>query len=200
MPTVEDGFAAIDAANADDPHGKELDHAERAVGWVRRLRPDADDALLLAARGHHVRRWEIPRSDEPAGRPGYLRWKRRLQQHHAAVLGRVLGDAGFDAGVIERVQQLVRKERLRTDPDVRSLEDALALVFLETQLDDLSGKLDDDHMVDVLAKTIRKMTPAGVAAALALPVSEDGGRLLASAGERAAAVEAGGAEGEHGAV
>ena len=49
MPTVEEGFAAIDAANADDPHGKELDHAERAVGWVRRLRPDASDALLLAA-------------------------------------------------------------------------------------------------------------------------------------------------------
>ena len=200
MPTVEEGFAAIDAANADDPHGKELDHAERAVGWVRRLRPDASDALLLAARGHHVRRWEIPRTEEPAGRQGYLRWKRRLQQHHADVLGRVLGDAGFAPALVARVQQIVRKERLRSDPDVQALEDALALVFLETQLDDLAGRLDDDHMVDVLAKTIRKMTPAGVAAAVALPVSDDGGRLLRLAGERAAAVPASTPEGEDGAV
>ena len=198
MPTVEDGFAAIDAANADDPHGKELDHAARAVAWVRRLRPDASDALLLAARAHHVRRWEIPRSEEPEGRQGYLRWKRRLQQHHAEVVGRVLD--GFDPALVERVQSLVRKERLRTDPEVQALEDALALVFLETQLDELADRLDDDHMVDVLAKTMRKMTPAGLAAAAAIPVSERGARLLASAGERAAAVERRPPEGEHGPV
>jgi hypothetical protein len=200
VPTLHDGFAAIDAANADDPHGKELDHAERAVGWVRRLRPDASEALLLAARAHHVRRWEIPRSDEPPGRPGYLRWKRRLQQHHAAVAAEVLGAAGFDDATVARVQQLVRKERLRSDPDVQALEDALALVFLETQLAELTAKLDEDLMVDVLAKTMRKMTPAGIEAAAALPLGPDGGRLLALAGERAAAVEVRPAEGEDGAV
>ena len=152
-------FAAIDRENADDPHGKELDHAERAVAWIRKLRPDAPEELLLAARGHHVRRWEIPRSEEPDGRPGYLRWKRRLQQHHADVLGRVL--EGYDDAAVERVQSIVQKERLKSDPDARSLEDALALVFLETQLAELGEKLDDDHMVDVLAKTLRKMSPDG---------------------------------------
>jgi hypothetical protein len=172
---LDAAFAAIDAENADDPHGKELDHAERAVGWVRRLRPDAPAELLLAARGHHVRRWEIPRAEEPAGRAGYLRWKRRLQQHHADVLGRVLDGSGFD---VERVQAIVRKERLKTDADVQSLEDALALVFLETQLAELDAKLDDEHMVDVLAKTLRKMTPDGRAAAAALPYDEHGLELV----------------------
>jgi hypothetical protein len=148
------------------------------VEWIRRLRPDAPDELLLAARGHHVRRWEIPRAAEPAGRPGYLRWKRRLQQHHADVLGRVLDGSGFD---VERVQALVRKERLKSDPDVRSLEDAVALVFLQTQLGELSDKLDDDHMVDVLAKTLRKMTPDGRAAAAALAYDEHGRALVARA-------------------
>jgi hypothetical protein len=173
--TLDEAFAAIDAENAGDPHGKELDHAERAVGWIRRLRPDASDELLLAARGHHVRRWEIPRSDEPDGRPGYLRWKRRLQQHHADVLGRVLDGSGFD---VERVQAIVKKERLKSDHDVQSLEDALALVFLETQLGELNEKLDDDHMVDVLAKTLRKMTPDGQAAAASLAYDEHGADLV----------------------
>jgi hypothetical protein len=161
-PDLQQAFDAIDAENAGDPNGKELDHSERAVRWVRTLRPDASDELLLAARAHHVRRWEIPRSDEPDGRAGYLRWKRRLQQHHAEVVGRVLSDSGFD---VARVQSLVKKERLMTDPDAQSLEDALALVFLETQLAELDEKLDEDHMVDVLAKTLWKMTPAGRAAA-----------------------------------
>ena len=173
---LQAAFAAIDAENAEDPNGKELDHAERAVRWVRTLRPDASDELLLAARAHHVRRWEIPRADEPAGRAGYLRWKRRLQQHHADVVGRVLSGTGFD---VERVQSLVKKERLKSDADVQSLEDALALVFLETQLDELTDKLDDDdHMVDVLAKTLRKMTPAGREAAGRLTYDERGAALV----------------------
>ena len=179
---LDDALAAIDAENADDPKGKELDHAERAVAWIQRLRPDASPELLLAARGHHVRRWEIPRTDEPEGRAGYLRWKRRLQQHHAEVLGRVLDGSGFD---VERVQAIVRKERLKTDPDVQSLEDALALVFLETQLAELGEKLDDDdHLVEVLAKTLRKMTPDGRAAAASLAYDEHGRTLVARAVER----------------
>jgi len=169
---LEEAFAAIDAENAGDPHGKELAHAERAVEWIRRLRPDAPEALLLAARGHHVRRWEIPRSEEPAGRAGYLRWKRRLQQHHAEVLGRVLRAVGYDEVTVERVQTIVTKQRLKSDADVISLEDALALVFLETQLSELGEKLADDHMVDVLAKTLRKMSADGRAAAASLPYTE----------------------------
>lgn len=176
--TLDEAFAAIDRENADDPHGKELDHAARAVGWVHALRPDASAELLLAARGHHVRRWEIPRTAEPEGRVGYLRWKRHLQQHHADVLGRVLAGSGFD---VERVQSIVRKERLKSDPDVASLEDALALVFLETQLGELADKLDDDHMVEVLAKTLRKMSPAGRAAASTLAYDARGASLVTRA-------------------
>jgi hypothetical protein len=178
---VAAAFAAIDAANADDPNTivvrgetrpKEQAHAELAVEWVRRLVPAASDELLLAARAHHVRRWDIPRSSEPDGRAGYLKWKRGLQQHHADVAGRVLAEVGVDEATIERVQALVRKERLRADPEVQALEDALCLVFVETQFGDLAAQLGDDHMVDVVAKTLRKMTPAGREAALGLPLDE----------------------------
>jgi hypothetical protein len=182
--------AAIDAANADDPativvggeeHPKERTHSAMASAWLRRLRPDAGEALLLAAHGHHVRRWEIPRAAEPEGRAGYLRWKRRLQQHHAEVLGAVLAGVGYPPETVERVQQLVRKERLRSDPDVQALEDALSLVFLETQLEDLADRLDEDHMVDVVAKTLRKMTDAGRAAALGFDFGEREARIVARA-------------------
>ena len=81
-------IAAIDAGNADDPNvvtirsrtgPKEILHAELVTEWVVRLDPDATEPLLLAARGHHFRRWTVPRSTAPAGRAGYLRWRKSLQ-------------------------------------------------------------------------------------------------------------------------
>jgi hypothetical protein len=166
---LNEAFALIDAANADDPVGKELPHSEMAVAWVRRLCGDAtpSEGLLLAARAHHVRRWEIPRTTYPEGRAGYLKWKRDLQEHHAAVVAPLLRSAGYDDGTVERVQAVVRKRGLsQGDPDVQMLEDALCLVFLETQFAELAARLDDDKMVDILRKSLRKMSPAGQAAAL----------------------------------
>ncbi|MCU1380438.1 MAG: hypothetical protein JWN29_3421 [Acidimicrobiales bacterium] len=187
---IDEAFAAIDAANAGDPHTimvrgerrpKEQAHAELAVEWVRRLVDDPSDSLLLAARAHHVRRWDIPRSDEPDGRAGYLKWKRRLQQHHAEVAAQVLGEVGVDPETIERVQAIVKKERLRSDPDVQALEDALCLVFVETQFGDLTDQLGEDHMVAVVVKTLRKMSPAGREAALGLPLDDEALRIVGRA-------------------
>src|SRR5881275_2992919 len=77
-------IAAIDAGNGDDPNvvtvrartgPKEVLHAELVSEWVEHLRPGASEALRIAARGHHYRRWTVPRSSAPAGRAGYLKWR-----------------------------------------------------------------------------------------------------------------------------
>lgn len=190
VPTLEEGFAAIDAANAGDPNTitvrgevrpKEQAHAELAVEWVRALVASPSDELLLAARAHHVRRWEIARSSYDEGRAGYLRWKRALQDHHATVAGSVLSSAGFAPDVVARVQSIVKKERLRSDADVQALEDALCLVFVETQFGALTDQLGEDHMVEVVVKTLRKMSSAGRSAALGLPLDEDALRIVGRA-------------------
>jgi hypothetical protein len=175
-------IAAIDAANAADPNTltvngttrpKELVHAEMVTSWVTELRPDASPELLLAARGHHLRRWSVPRSSYPEGRKDYLRWRRDLHDRHARELGEILTGCGYDAATVGRVQSIVKKEHLRTDPEVQTLEDALCLVFLQTQLAETAGKLDDDKMVSVLAKSIAKMSEQGRSAALALDFAPD---------------------------
>jgi hypothetical protein len=201
----ERAIAAIDAANRDDPvsirvrgvdRPKEIAHAELATEWVKKLRPDATDELLLAARGHHLRRWTSPRDSYPAGRAGYLRWRRDLHQQHARELGEILTASGYPPDSVARVQSLVRKEGLekpargrasgeQVDPEVQTLEDALCLVFIETQLDDIGGHLDDDaKLVSVLDKTARKMSSAGLSAAAALPLGDRARRLLAEALKR----------------
>jgi hypothetical protein len=77
------------------------------------------------------------------------------------------------------VQQIVRKERLTLDPEVQTLEDALCLVFLQLQLDELTGRVDDNEkMVGVLRKSWRKMSPAGREFALGLELSDEGRELV----------------------
>jgi hypothetical protein len=184
-------LAAIDAANADDPNTivvggvarpKELTHAEMMTRWVRRLSPGCSDEQLIAARAHHLRRWAIPRDDYPRDRTGYLRWRTALQRRHADDVAAIMRDAGYGEESIERVQAIVRKRGLGRDPEVQVHEDALCLVFLETQFDELAGTLDDDaKMVEILRKTAAKMSPAGLAAARTLPLSAEGAALLGRA-------------------
>jgi hypothetical protein len=188
----ERAIAAIDAANSADPttievrgevRPKELAHAELMTEWVRRLDPDADEAQLLAARAHHLRRWTMPRTGHPEGRAGYLRWRAALRRQHAAEVAELLAAVGYDPDTIERVGAIVAKQGLGAsgaagDPAVQAHEDALCLVFLETQLGATAEQLGDEKIVAVIRKTVRKMSPAGVAMVEQLPLTDRERQLL----------------------
>ncbi|MGH8978148.1 MAG: DUF4202 family protein [Acidimicrobiia bacterium] len=189
--------AAVDTANAADPTvvtvrdatgPKEVLHAELVTEWVHLLRPGASEALLLAARGHHFRRWTVPRASYPSGRAGYLRWRRDLHEQHARELGDLLTGVGYEVATIERVQAIVRKRGLGEDPEVQALEDALCLVFLETQLTDLAAKLAPEKLAAVIEKTTQKMSAAGRAAIASVPLDADARAVLARTVEPAATV------------
>ncbi len=189
MPELSDStcfqqaIAAIDAANVDDPFTltvdgealpKELTHAEMMTRWVRELDPEASEELRLAARAHHIRRWMIPRSAFPAGRTAYLRWRRALHSVHAELTAAILEDCGYPRRTVERVAALVQKADLLQagDTDAQTLEDALSLVFFDTQLEPLLDDLDDRQLRRALGRTWRKMSPNGQIAARQLTLSE----------------------------
>jgi hypothetical protein len=208
----ERAIAAIDAANADDPNTivvdgverpKEQAHAEAMTEWVGRLDRDADEAQLLAARAHHLRRWAHPRSAEPDGRAGYLRWRAEAKRRHATEVGEILAGVGYDTETIDRVQALVAKRGLgrgdRPDVDGRPdpfqvHEDALCLVFLTTQFDELLEKVGDEKTIVVLARTLAKMGDRGRAEALALDLDQRQLALVGAALEQLAAARSGAEE------
>ena len=186
----EAAVAAIDAANADDPtrivvRGVDQPlaqvHGVLAAEWVADLHPGADETWLLAARAHHLRRWELPRSSYETGRAGYLKWKRDQRRRHADDAGELLAAVGYDAAAIQRVQALVRRDHLATDPGSQAIEDAACLAFVETQLADVATKLDRTHLIDVLRKTAKKMSPEGAAAIERIPLGDAERELLAEA-------------------
>ena len=186
-PQFELALAAIDAANAADPHRvpvdgqeapKELVYAEQMTRWLGALAPDASEALRLAVRAQHIRRWEIPRDRYPMDRVGYLKWRTDLKHLHARIAGDILKEAGYEAATIARVQALIKKERLKQDAETQALEDVACLVFIENYFADFAKEHDADKVVSILRKTWLKMSPQGRDAALKIAMPAEARALV----------------------
>jgi len=176
----DEAIARFDAAHAEDPeseasrgaeHPKELLYAQRMSAWLASLAPDASEPLRLAVRAQHLRRWSIPRTAYPMNVEGYRKWRADEARSHAETAGRILAEVGYDEATIRRVQALVRKERLKQDPEAQLLEDVTCIVFLENYFAAFAQKHDQDTLVRILRKTWKKMSARGHEAALGLKLS-----------------------------
>jgi hypothetical protein len=183
-------LADIDAFNDQDPNQdvvngaarpRERVYAERLTAWVLKLNPDASEALRIAARGQHIGRWTSPRDTYPMDRGGYLRWREDLKRYHAQTVGGLMEKAGYSPEERERVRLLILKKNIHGDPDTQTLEDALCLIFLESQFEDLKRKTPDEKMIDIIQKTWRKMSAQGRDAALSLPLPPEHAALVKAA-------------------
>ena len=173
-------IARMDAANGEDPNPeaiggemrpRELVYSERMSAMLERFAPNAPETLRLAVRAQHIQRWKIPRSEYPMTPAGYKQWRTQLQKFHAATTAAILRESGYDAPTVARVEALLRKEKLKLDPEVQALEDVVDLVFLESYLEDFAAKhpeYDEAKWIDILAKTWFKMSARGREAALTM--------------------------------
>lgn len=183
-------LARFDEENSRDPnheivkgvkHPRELIYARWLTDWVVRLSPDASEELRLAARCQHLRRWEIPRNSYPMTRVGYLQWREGLKKFHAEKAAEILQEVGYPPETIKRVQSLNLKKDFPKDPEARTLEDALCLVFLEHQFADLAAKTAEEKMINAVQKTWEKMTEQARTEALKLSYSEKDKKLIENA-------------------
>jgi hypothetical protein len=173
-------IAAFDAYHQRDPNmevengkafPKELLYARRMTDRLASFAPNADESVKLAARCQHIGRWEISRQKYPMDKKGYLQWRNEEKFHHARIAQDILSETGYDAETIDKVKALLLKKGLFTNADTQLMEDVACLVFLEFYLEEFSGKHDDDKVVDILRKTLKKMSASAKAAAHILRLS-----------------------------
>ncbi len=190
MKKMQIAIDAIDQANAQDPNletvegkeiPKELLYAQRMTDMLSLYAPEASESIWLAARCQHICRWESPRTDYPMNREGYYAWRENLAVLHAEQAGKIMARAGYETAMIQRVQSLLKKERLKEDPEVQLLEDVICLVFLEHYFEAFSAKHRKDKLADILKKTWSKMSNQGHAAALELTLSDRCRELIGKA-------------------
>lgn len=160
---------AIDDANRADPrsalddNGKEQPEAYlyglRMTSELERLFGNsASDVLRISARGQHIERWLLKRSDYPKGRTGYLKWRRDQGRAHGDRLAGLMADAGYTPETCARAGVLLRKEGIKRDSEVQQLEDIICFTFLKWYFGPFAAKHPQEKVLDIVSKTAVKMS------------------------------------------
>src|SRR5690606_13295164 len=132
-----------------------------------------DELTQIAVRAQHLQRWQVPRKEYPEGRAGYLAWRRDQGRRAGETAAGIMRESGYSAEDAERVAQMIRKQGLGRDAGAQAVEDCACLVFLENYFADFSRQVERDHLVDIVRKTWKKMSPRARELALLLPMADE---------------------------
>jgi len=157
---------------------RDLLFTKRVVAWIERLEPHPSEALILAAWGHDLHRWRLPRDSQAMTTAGYHKWRRAQAVLSSDEVSKILKTEGIQDSEIGRVRDVILKTRFPDDPDSRILEDADCLAFIELKLESYLSEWDEAKTVRILKGTLEKMTPKAREFALKIPLSQEAVRLL----------------------
>ena len=180
MTQLQNVLNAIDDINKTDPnttvvdgvnHPKELLYGQQMSTCLDEYWPDANDYLQIAVRAQHVKRWHLKRADFPAGKQGYLTWRKELAVFHAATAKEVMLEHGYSEEEGDITAAIIRKEKLKSNSDSQTLENVACLVFLQFYFNDFAAKHNEEKVIRILQLTWRKMSVRGqeIALTLSLP-------------------------------
>ena len=184
---MEEAFSLIDAENRQDPNSSLQDDKSFPKEYLYGLRmtdclnlhfPKASEALKLAVRGQHIRRWDIPRAQYPTGKVGYFQWRNELKRHHSECTAEILTRVGYDEETIQRAREIISKKNLMRDRESQTLEDVACLVFLKDYFLDFASGHEEEKIVSIVQKTWKKMSPEAQEIALSLDLEENAARLV----------------------
>ena len=122
------------------PHFRDIKHFERTVYWLKQLRPDADEALYIAAFAHDTERAFRDKSAHPtAGKSSKGFLDEDFMKHHqekgAEVITKFLKEQGASPELVERVGMLISRHEVGGDEDQNLLKDADSISYFENQID-----------------------------------------------------------------
>jgi hypothetical protein len=131
---------------------KGINHFEQTVYWVKKLKPDADEALLIAAYAHDIQRAFRGSQIEKAikkSKKGFNDKKlmKLHQEKGAEIMGKFLEKEGADKNLIERVKHLISRHEWGGDDNQNLLKDADSLSFFECNI---------EHFIKIKAREMGK--------------------------------------------
>ena len=110
-------------------------HSKNTLKWLLKLKPDADEALQIAALGHDIERAVQQRKVRREDFPDYDRFKAAHAINSAVILKETLLECGVaDETLIQDVYNLVCRHEVGGDPRSDLLKDADGISFFEVNL------------------------------------------------------------------
>ena len=113
---------------------KQIKHFLRTVDWVKELRHNADEALLIAALAHDIERGFRKQDMLKIYKKYHFNDKEFIRPHQergAEIIADFLREANADNELIERVKYLVSRHEEGGDDDQNLLKDADSVSFFE---------------------------------------------------------------------
>ena len=163
LSRLKNTIEKIDTANRADPNLESglpaaFLYGQRMTIELSRLVPSASEVLQIAARGQHIERWLLPRTSYPTGKEGYLAWRREQGRRHAVRVSEIMASAGYPIADQERVGVLLRKEGIKRDSEVQTLEDVIWFVFIRWYFAPFAERRGLEENLEIVRKTARKMS------------------------------------------
>ncbi len=119
-------------------------HFDRTAYWLKVLKPNADEAFLIAAIGHDIER-AFRKNNPFENNNKKFTDKIHLKNHQekgAEILGEFLKEQNADFKIIEKVKHLILNHEIGGDTNQNILKDADSLSFLENNADIFLNKLE----------------------------------------------------------
>lgn len=109
-------------------------HAENVLDWVLKLRPDADEALQIAALSHDIDRADERRKVRRTDFNDYDAFKAAHANHSAKILKEILHECYVDQSIIDEACRLVVQHEVGGDMRSDLLKDADSISFFEVNM------------------------------------------------------------------
>ncbi|MFH1405026.1 MAG: DUF4202 family protein [Patescibacteria group bacterium] len=130
--------------------GKSMAHFERALDWLLVLKPDADEAMQIAAYAHDVERVFRQQTVKEVYDSKQLNDPDVLRNHQdkgAKIIGEYLRSEGYDEVQVQRVENIVQHHEEGGDSESDLIKDADSLSYLE-----INAPKNIDMFPDVFSK------------------------------------------------
>lgn len=189
---LELALEEIDKVNAEDPNiiefggesfPKEILYSLRMTERLFEYEKKPAPELQIAARAQHIKRWTFPRDQYPNNRAGYLKWRKEAAKFHSELTAEILNKVGYDKKFIDKVSWMIEKTKVKIDRKSQVLEDVCCLVFIEHYLEEFAEKHNDEKVIEIIMKTLNKMSDRGLEEVLSIELSDKLNELIDRATE-----------------
>ena len=133
-------------------------HSQSVLSIVLRLKPDADNALKIAALSHDIDRSIPERRVHPEEFKDYNEYKRKHSERSAEIVVEIMRKCDCDISIIEKTKFLIENHEVGGSGDVEILKEADSISFFQDNLIYYQKKYPD-YFKDKIRFMYKRLSP-----------------------------------------